>query len=178
MESQVPHAEPFNIALLLARIELVCKDKDAWGPLFNKTSRPRDDDETEHAPACTAHACSVVWRNGFVKEATAKVESLWSDWDIPRRMMQAGIPNNLLATTGVSPQSRLSDGSWGTAHGMRQWQRWLFGSRRKTRRLVSKALRKCRLRRHILVMLSEMRWESTFWKMLEESKCDATVSVE
>eukprot|EP00971_Amphidinium_carterae_P274580 5448550-Amphidinium_carterae.2 len=40
-----------------------CQDKDAWGPLFNKTSRPRDDDET--------------------------VESLWSDWDIPRRMMQA-----------------------------------------------------------------------------------------
>ena len=40
------------------------EDKDAWGPLFNKTSRPRDDDET--------------------------VESLWSDWDIPRRMMQAG----------------------------------------------------------------------------------------
>lgn len=39
------------------------QDKDAWGPLFNKTSRPRDDDET--------------------------VESLWSDWDIPRRMMQA-----------------------------------------------------------------------------------------
>merc|ERR1712146_537916 len=46
----------------LEQIELVCKDKDAWGPLFNKTSRPRDDDET--------------------------VESLWSDWDIPRRMMQ------------------------------------------------------------------------------------------
>jgi hypothetical protein len=41
----------------------VLQDKDAWGPLFNKTSRPRDDDET--------------------------VESLWSDWDIPRRMMQA-----------------------------------------------------------------------------------------
>merc|ERR1711897_127074 len=30
----------------LEQIELVCKDKDAWGPLFNKTSRPRDDDET------------------------------------------------------------------------------------------------------------------------------------
>jgi hypothetical protein len=41
----------------------ILQDKDAWGPLFNKTSRPRDDDET--------------------------VESLWSDWDIPRRMMQA-----------------------------------------------------------------------------------------
>merc|ERR1712232_828467 len=27
----------------LEQIELVCKDKDAWGPLFNKTSRPRDD---------------------------------------------------------------------------------------------------------------------------------------
>ena len=38
------------------------------GPLFNKTSRPRDDDET--------------------------VESLWSDWDIPRRMMQVvGTPD-------------------------------------------------------------------------------------
>merc|ERR1712084_118246 len=30
----------------LDQIELICKDKDAWGPLFNKTSRPRDDDET------------------------------------------------------------------------------------------------------------------------------------
>merc|ERR1711920_964755 len=30
----------------LEQIELVTKDKDAWGPLFNKTSRPRDDDET------------------------------------------------------------------------------------------------------------------------------------
>merc|ERR1719245_2850016 len=49
----------------LEQIELVCKDKDAWGPLFNKTSRPRDDDET--------------------------VESLWSDWDIPRRMMQVAL---------------------------------------------------------------------------------------
>merc|ERR1712216_713867 len=29
----------------LEQIELICKDKDAWGPLFNKTSRPRDDDE-------------------------------------------------------------------------------------------------------------------------------------
>ena len=50
----------------LDQIELVCKDKDAWGPLFNKTSRPRDDDET--------------------------VESLWSDWDIPRQgSYQAGM---------------------------------------------------------------------------------------
>merc|ERR1712060_800470 len=49
----------------LEQIELVCKDKDAWGPLFNKTSRPRDDDET--------------------------VESLWSDWDIPRRTMQVAL---------------------------------------------------------------------------------------
>merc|ERR1719420_922115 len=30
----------------LEQIELVCKDKDAWGPLFNKTSRPRDDDKS------------------------------------------------------------------------------------------------------------------------------------
>merc|ERR1711988_308929 len=30
----------------LEQIELISKDKDAWGPLFNKTSRPRDDDET------------------------------------------------------------------------------------------------------------------------------------
>lgn len=29
----------------LEQIELVCKDKDAWGPLFNKTSRPHDDEE-------------------------------------------------------------------------------------------------------------------------------------
>ena len=35
----------------LEQIELVCKDKDAWGPLFNKTSRPRDDDETVEPPA-------------------------------------------------------------------------------------------------------------------------------
>merc|ERR1712059_74905 len=49
----------------LEQIELVCKDRDAWGPLFNKTSRPRDDDET--------------------------VESLWSDWDVPRRMMQVAL---------------------------------------------------------------------------------------
>merc|ERR1712107_203945 len=49
----------------LEQIELVCKDKDAWGPLFNKTSRPRDDDET--------------------------VESTQSDWDIPRRMMQVAL---------------------------------------------------------------------------------------
>ena len=49
----------------LEQIELVCKDKDAWGPLFNKTSRPRDDDET--------------------------VESLWTDWHIPRRMMQVAL---------------------------------------------------------------------------------------
>ena len=46
----------------MEQIELVCTDKDAWGPLFNKTSRPRDDDET--------------------------VEPLWSDWGIPRRIMQ------------------------------------------------------------------------------------------
>merc|ERR1712137_843205 len=75
----------------LEQIELVCKDKDAWGPLFNKTSRPRDDDET--------------------------VESLWSDWDIPRRMMQ------------VAP--------------------WIKEKNEETG-----------------------EWESTFWKMLEESKCD------
>jgi len=49
----------------LDQIELVCKDKDAWGPLFNKTFRPRDDDET--------------------------VESLWSDWGMPQRMMQLAL---------------------------------------------------------------------------------------
>jgi len=49
----------------LEQIELISKDKDAWGPLFNKTSRPRDDDET--------------------------VDSLWSDWDVPRRMMQVAL---------------------------------------------------------------------------------------
>ena len=38
------------ITSFFARIELVCKDKDAWGPLFNKTSRPRDDDETARDP--------------------------------------------------------------------------------------------------------------------------------
>merc|ERR1711920_594594 len=75
----------------LEQIELVCKDKDAWGPLFNKTSRPRDDDET--------------------------VESLWSDWDIPRRMMQVAL--------------------------------WIKEKNEETG-----------------------EWESTFWKMLEESKCD------
>jgi len=75
----------------LEQIELVCKDKDAWGPLFNKTSRPRDDDET--------------------------VESLWSDWDIPRRMMQVAL--------------------------------WIKERNEETG-----------------------EWESTFWKMLEESKCD------
>merc|ERR1711924_431511 len=63
----------------------------AWGPLFNKTSRPRDDDET--------------------------VESLWSDWDIPRRMMQGAL--------------------------------WSKEKNEETG-----------------------EWESTFWKMLEESKCD------
>merc|ERR1712048_1015515 len=61
------------------------------GPLFNKTSRPRDDDET--------------------------VESLWSDWDIPRRMMQVAL--------------------------------WIKEKNEETG-----------------------EWESTFWKMLEESKCD------
>ncbi|CAE7943046.1 unnamed protein product [Symbiodinium necroappetens] len=76
----------------LEQIELVCKDKDAWGPLFNKTSRPRDDDET--------------------------VESLWSDWDIPRRMMQVAL--------------------------------WIKEKNEETG-----------------------EWESTFWQMLEESKCDA-----
>merc|ERR1712032_628870 len=75
----------------LEQIELVCKDKDAWGPLFNKTSRPRDDDET--------------------------VESLWSDWDIPRRMMRVAL--------------------------------WIKEKNEETG-----------------------EWESTFWKMLEESKCD------
>merc|ERR1712176_1525408 len=72
-------------------IELVCKDKDAWGPLFNKTSRPRDDDET--------------------------VDSLWSDWDVPRRMMQVAL--------------------------------WIKERNEETG-----------------------EWESTYWKMLEESRCD------
>ena len=49
----------------LEQIELVCKDEDAWGPLFNNTSRPRDDDET--------------------------IASLWSDWYTPRRMMQVAL---------------------------------------------------------------------------------------
>merc|ERR1712207_73344 len=71
--------------------EIRQKVKDAWGPLFNKTSRPRDDDET--------------------------VESLWSDWDIPRRMMQVAL--------------------------------WIKEKNEETG-----------------------EWESTFWKMLEESKCD------
>merc|ERR1711924_358287 len=37
----------------LEQIELVCKDKDAWGPLFNKTSRPRDEiaeRDQDHVP--------------------------------------------------------------------------------------------------------------------------------
>merc|ERR1712150_204155 len=69
----------------LEQIELVCKDKDAWGPLFNKTSRPRDDDET--------------------------VESLWSDWDIPRRMMQVALwikEENEETGGGRAPSGRCS----------------------------------------------------------------------
>merc|ERR1712216_326204 len=31
------------------QIELVCKDKDAWGPLFNKTSRPMS---LSHSDSC------------------------------------------------------------------------------------------------------------------------------
>eukprot|EP00434_Breviolum_minutum_P005477 symbB.v1.2.004828.t1/scaffold279.1/size242841/13 len=95
----------------LEQIELVCKDKDAWGPLFNKTSRPRDDDET--------------------------VESLWSDWDIPRRMMQA---------TDVG---WLDHGSCWLVPTLNQVALWIKEKNEETG-----------------------EWESTFWKMLEESKCD------
>ena len=65
------------------------EDKDAWGPLFNKTSRPRDDDET--------------------------VESLWSDWDIPRRMMQAGsggLDGGERLPSGRARTKKVGCGSW------------------------------------------------------------------
>merc|ERR1712170_178403 len=66
----------------LEQIELVCKDKDAWGPLFNKTSRPRDDDET--------------------------VESLWSDWDIPRRMAEEE-GREVIFTENTAPDREIWD---------------------------------------------------------------------
>ena len=54
---------------------------EAWGPLFNKTSRPR------------TPTCFTLRRRARDDDET--VESLWSDWDIPRRMMQAW-PLNVL----------------------------------------------------------------------------------